>query len=103
MQRVLTFTHNKKKYISKPYDFETACVIDDARYGGEKSGPLNLSRNAVDYMFQGTEATQDVIDALDTRTRVQLCNTVWKWYIDDLAAKNAEIRPENQKTTETEN
>ena len=100
MQRVLSFTVNKKKYVSKPYDFETACVIDDARFGGEKNGPLNLCRNAVDYMFQGTEATQEVIDTLETAVRVQLCNTVWQWYIDDLTVKNAAARETGDQETE---
>lgn len=103
MQRTLTFTMNKKKYVSKPYDFETACKIDDARYGGEKSGPLNICRNAVDYMFEGTEATQDVIDSLDTAIRARLCVTVWKWYIDDLTAKNVEAPEEIGEKNTTEN
>lgn len=98
MQRVLSFTFKKKKYISKPYNFEAACKIDDVRYGGEKNGPLNMCRNAVDYMFEGTEATQDIINSLDTPVRVNLCMTAWDWYIGDLMAKNAEAPQEGAET-----
>lgn len=98
MQRVLSFTVGNKKYVSKPYDFETACKIDDVRYGGEKNGPLNMCCNAVDYMFEGTEATQDIINSLATSVRVRFCMTVWDWYFEDLTAKNAEAPQEGAET-----
>lgn len=88
MQHTLTFTIDKKKYVSKPFDFETMCLINDAHNDETKKGPLSMCRAAVDYMFEGTEATQDVIDALDLNTRTQLCLTLWRLYIDALTSKN---------------
>lgn len=88
MQKTLTFTVDKKKYVSKPFDFEVMCIINDAHNDEDKNGPLNICRGAVDYMFEGTEATQDVIDALDLGTRTKLCLALWGMYVDALTSKN---------------
>lgn len=88
MQHTLTFKSGSKKYVSKPFDFETMCIINDAHNDSEKRGPLNICRDAVDYMFEGTEATQDIIDALDAGERTKLCITLWEYYADALSSKN---------------
>ena len=73
MQKTLSFTVGKKKYVSKPFDFKTACIINDAHNDPTKRGPLNICSDALDYIFEGTEATQDVIDKLDVAIRANLC------------------------------
>ena len=73
MQHTLTFKHDNKKYVSKPFDFEAMCIINDAHNDENKNGPLNICREAVDYMFEGTDATQDIIDAIDVGTHSRLC------------------------------
>lgn len=88
MQHTLTFTVGDKKYVSKPFDFETMCIINDAHNDRDKRGPLNICRGAVDYIFEGTEATQDVIDALDVQERARLCIELWGFYVDVLSSKN---------------
>lgn len=88
MQKTLSITVNKKKIVSKPFDFETMCIVNDAHNDEKKNGPLNMCRDAVDYMFEGTEATQDVINNLDIGTRSNLCLEVWKMYLDALVSKN---------------
>lgn len=87
MQKVLSFTKDKKKYVSKTFDFETMCIINDA-HNSEKKGPINICREAVDYMFEGTEATQDVINSLEIGTRTRLCLELWNMYIEALSSKN---------------
>lgn len=89
MQNTLNFTLNKKKYVSKPFDFETMCIINDAHNDRLKKGPLNICRDAVDYMFEGTEATDDIIGSLDVSTRSELCLEAWKMYTEALMTKNA--------------
>lgn len=89
MQNTLTFTVGETKYVSRPFDFETMCLINDAHNDREKHGPLNICRGAVDYMFEGTDATQDVIDSLDASVRTRLCIRLWEMYIDALSSKNA--------------
>ena len=88
MQHTLTFKAAGKKYVSKPFDFETMCIINDAHNDREKRGPLNICRDAVDYMFEGTEATQDVINSLDIKERTRLCIELWGFYVDVLSSKN---------------
>ena len=38
-------------------------------------------------MFEGTDATQDIIDAIDVGTHSRLCMELWKFYIDALTTK----------------
>lgn len=87
MQNVLTFKIGDAKYVSKPFDFETMCIINDAHNDGEMKGPLNICRDAVDYMFEGTDATQDIIDALDAGERAAMCLKLWGLYVDALSSK----------------
>lgn len=42
MQHTLTFKHDNKKYVSKPFDFEAMCIINDAHNDENKNGPLNI-------------------------------------------------------------
>ena len=65
MQHTLTFVKDKVKYVSKPFDFEAMCIINDAHNNENKKGPLSICRDALDYMFEGTDATQDIIDSVD--------------------------------------
>ena len=88
MQNTLNFTLDKKKYVSKPFDFETMCIVNDAHNDSGKRGPLNICREAVEYMFDGTEATVDVINKLDAGTHSKLCLDVWKMYTEALTSKN---------------
>ena len=88
MQHTLTFEQDKKKYVSKPFDFEAVCMINDAHADEDKHGILPVCRDAVDYLFEGTEATQDIIDSMDYAERSQMCLTLWHFYVDALTAKN---------------
>lgn len=92
MQHTLTFTVGDTKYVSRPFDFETMCIINDAHNDREKRGPLNICRDAVDYIFEGTDATQDIIDSLDAPTRTRLCIKLWEFYIDAISSKNEPSR-----------
>lgn len=87
MQHTLTFKSGGKKYVSKPFDFETMCIINDAHNDDLHRGPLNICRKALDYMFEGTEATQDIIDALDVSERAAMCLALWGFYVDALSSK----------------
>ena len=88
MQHTLTFEQDKKKYVSKPFDFEAMCMINDAHASEDKDGILSVCRGAVDYLFEGTEATQDIIDDMDYAEHTQMCLTLWKFYLDALSSKN---------------
>lgn len=88
MQHVLSFEKDKEKYVSKPFDFEAMCMINDAHNDNSKKGPLTICRDAVDYLFEGTQATQDVIDSLDLNVRSEMCIKLWGFYVEALATKN---------------
>ncbi len=62
MQKVLSFTEGKKKYVSKPFDFEAMCLIQEIHVTRETDSIGRLCGGAVDHLFEGTEATQDVLD-----------------------------------------
>ena len=48
MQHTLTFVKDKVKYVSKPFDFEAMCIINDAHNDENKKGPLSICRDALD-------------------------------------------------------
>ena len=70
MQHTLTFVKDKVKYVSKPFDFEAMCI------------------DALDHMFEGTDATQDIIDSVDVNERAKMCLALWGFYVDALSSKN---------------
>lgn len=94
MQHTLTFIHKKKKYVSRAFDFETMCIINDSHNSGADKGPLNICRDGVDYMFEGTEATQDIINELDASERSRLCIELWGFYAEALSSKKAKAEAE---------
>ena len=88
MQHTVTFVQDNKKYVSKPFDFEAMCISNDVHNSSVKRGPLNICRQALDYMFEGTEATQDIIDAMDVKERTRLSIELWGFYAEALSSKN---------------
>ncbi len=89
MQRVLSFTHNKKKYISKAWDFEAMCRVQEIHIKRETDSIGRICGSAVDYLFEGTQATQDILDA-STAEKMRMCREVWNWYLEDMTVKNEE-------------
>ena len=88
MQHTLTFEQDNKKYVSKPFDFEAMCMINDMINSEKEQGILSVCRGAVDYLFEGTEATQDIVDGMDVKEHVNMCLTLWEFYRDALNSKN---------------
>lgn len=88
MQRTLDIKLNKKTIISKPFDFKAMRMINDLHNSEKTVGPLTMCAGAVDYLFEGTEATQEILDALDVETRTQLCLRAWRMYMDVITSKN---------------
>lgn len=84
-QQVLTVEYGGEMIISKPFDFETMCIMDDT-----DGGMLRKGMSAVSYMFEGTKVTDAVIDMLSSEERAKLSMTVCKWFKEEMgkAAKN---------------
>lgn len=102
MQRVLTFVHNKKKYVSKPWCFGAATLVEKEYMDvaeGEKVTATSVCADAVDYLFEGTEATQDILDTA-VSAKMRMCREVMKWFMDDFTGKNEESLP--KQATEKE-
>lgn len=84
MKTTLTFEHEGKTYVSKQFDFETLCLIND-HHGDEGIGVIRMTADAVDYMFRETEGAA-LITKLSPGTRARLCREAWDIYAD--AIKN---------------
>lgn len=89
MQKVLTFESDKKKYVSKPFDFEAFRLTNEEHLKGERVGVASVTIEAVRYMFEGTEATDDVLMSLPVQKLIEMCGKVWTWYSEVLNVKNA--------------
>lgn len=104
MQKVLTFVYKKKKYVSKPWRFSAAVKVHNEYLKlkeDDKINPLQLCGEAVDYLFEGTEATADILEYA-VASKARMCSEVWKWFIEDFSGKNEESLTEDQ-AEETEN
>ena len=100
MQRVLSFKSGKRTFISKPWNFRAACMVQEnvmQQMEGKNLGIFSACGNAVDYLFEGTEATAEILDQA-VAAKMRMCNEVWGWYSDDFTGKNEEGR----KKAETE-
>ena len=69
--------------VSKPFDFEALCLINDV-HGKGSSGMINLGYAALSYMFEGTEVTQSVLDALPMDIKAAVCTKIADFYIDTI-------------------
>lgn len=94
MQTTLHFTKDNKKYVSKPFDFETACLIND-RHAQNISAPINekigimrMCFDGVLRMFDGTEATEDVIEGLSVKQKTEMCSKLFDIYTEECFSKN---------------
>lgn len=88
MQRVLTFTVDKKKYTSKPFDFEAFRLTNENHADDTKKGAVTCGMDGVYHMFEGTEATNDILQKASIHDMANMCRTVWEWYVEELTAKN---------------
>lgn len=53
---------------------------------GEKVTATSVCADAVDYLFEGTEATQDILDTA-VSAKMRMCREVMKWFMDDFTGK----------------
>lgn len=81
-QQVLSVEHDGNTIVSKPFDFEAACLVDDSR----SEGVLRRGAKAVSYLFEGTAVTDKVIASLSIQKRIALSAKVCKWYQEEMAA-----------------
>lgn len=88
-QRVLSVKLGEKTVVSKPWDFEAMCLVDDAKKKS-KGGTLRNGADAVYYLFEGTEATNEVLQKMEPSAFGNLCMKVSGWYSADIveALKN---------------
>lgn len=88
MQKVLSFELNKKKYVSNKFDFETLRLINENHLSNEKIGMLSCAVDGVYHMFEGTDATEDILAEVSPEEMIKMCAKVWTWYSDVISEKN---------------
>ncbi|MCH5212266.1 MAG: hypothetical protein J1G06_04560 [Oscillospiraceae bacterium] len=88
MQNTISFELNGKKYVSKPFDFEAFCLINEAHVNTPSkyshSSIYRVGGAAIDHMFEGTEATQEIIDELSIPEKAKLAHAAWKIYAEEI-------------------
>lgn len=98
MQRTIVLNHNGKKYISNPFTFKHACILDDQMYRDKvKSEDItNTTINlwtlpVIQKMFEGTELTDEIIEnEVNIRELRNACQKVFDWYMGiDQEIKNS--------------
>lgn len=79
-QKVLNIKAGREKVVSKPFDFEAMCLIDDIKKDG--AGMIRAGMAAVYYLFAGTKATNDIIDGLTDAKKAELAMRAYGWYAE---------------------
>ena len=91
-QRVLEIKKDDQTIISKEWDFEAMCIVDDVRASNPEAGKLRMTNDAIHYLFTGTNATNEVIKGLTVEDHATLALKVFNWYLNDIdkALKNVQ-------------
>lgn len=81
-QQILSVKLGDKEIISKPFDFEALCRVNDAHASEAVNGIVNYGRAAVAYLFEGTVLTEEALASLPIEENIRLCTKVWDFYIE---------------------
>ena len=82
MQKVLVLKNENKTIISKPWCFEALCLINDSDITGDVS--LKIYMNVMMYLFEGTEATDEIILKLPVQELRKMAQKLNSWYMEDM-------------------
>ncbi len=99
MQKTLSIKVNKKTIVSKPWDFRALCLVQDIHTAGKTNSVGMMCGDAVDYLFEGTEATQEILDA-NIVEKMVMCRKVWNWYLETMTALKNVDTPQEGTTAE---
>lgn len=86
-QRTLSFNVGGEVIVSRPFDFEALCLMNDV-HALQTKGKFSICANAIPYLFEGTKVTNDVLDNADVTEIGILCDDLWEIYsteIDNMA------------------
>lgn len=86
-QRTLSFNVGGEVIVSRPFDFEALCLMNDV-HAYQTKGKFSICANAIPYLFEGTKVTNDVIENADVTELGVLCDELWDIYtteIDNMA------------------
>jgi hypothetical protein len=88
MQKTIVLNYNGQQIVSQPFTLKHACIIDDERFRG--GGLASGSRLALQKMFEGTVATDEVIDNLGRKTAKECIDKIIDWHLGiDEEVKNS--------------
>lgn len=82
-QQVLSLDIDGNTITSRTFDFEAFCIINENHIKGLKGKP-SLCKDALVYLFEGTAATEEVLNRCEPWKLAALCNTLWEFYFDSL-------------------
>lgn len=102
MQQVLSFTQDGKKYISRVFDFEAFCRINERHLSKDLKGVPTICAPVIDYMFEGTEADEEVLSKLDVHEKFLMCKKLWDWYGDAIGPEDGKEKNGKKKTEAAE-
>lgn len=68
--------------VSKPFDFECMCIIDDER--SEGAGAMRSGISALNYLFEGSAITGEALKSIDWEHLITMTRKVYGWYIEEL-------------------
>lgn len=82
-QQTLSCKHKGEIIVSRPFDFEALCLINDMIMRGDK-GKFSAAYNALPYMFEGTKITNEVISCMEMTELGLMCDELWGFYLEEI-------------------
>ena len=86
-QKTVKIKLGNNTVVSKPFDFEALCLINDV-HGRGNTGMVSLGRAALSHMFEGTEVTESVIESLPIAEKTAICVKIAEFYMETIREAN---------------
>ncbi len=81
MQKVLCINKDGKIIISAPWNFEAFCMLSDI----DEKSKYGEGIDVISYLFEGTEATDEVILKLSAEELYKMECLIKKWFFSDIS------------------
>lgn len=91
VQETITIEVDGQKVVSRVFDFETMCLVQNKHYSGDRNGSYNMCGDAIPYLFE-SKLTEKQIEDIPYITKCAMSEKIWGIYYDSFSRSKAEAK-----------